>query len=245
MSLLSSAIIEDIKTMRRSEPVSMAYFFFDYRDHQKQSRLDMITSLLTQLSTQSNRYCDILSRLYSVHNHGAQMPTSGILAQCLKDILSLPRKSPVYIIMDAIDECPNIPGVPSPREEILELVKELLETRLPNLRLCVTSRPEVDIRAVLEPLPSSRLSLHDETGQKQDIVDYIRSVVYLDHRIQRWREEDKELVVNTLSERANGMSVPRCTHIPLVHILYYPGFDGCHASWIPYGVISHRMCAVS
>ena len=183
----------------------MAYFVFDFRDSQKQSLFDMIPSLLTQLSAHSDRYCDILARFYSAHNRGAQMPTGGVLAQYLKEMLSLPSKSPVYIIMDAIDECPDIPGVPSPREEILELVKELVEARLPNLRLCVTSRPEAGIRAVLGPLPSLRVSLHDEAGQKEDIIEYIKAVVESDPKIRRWREEDKCLVINTLSERADGM----------------------------------------
>jgi hypothetical protein len=204
-ALLSSAIIEDIERMRKSGLPSMAYFVFDFRDSQKQSRFDMTTSLLTQLSAHSDRYCDIISCFYSAHNRGAQMPAGGVLTQCLKEMLSLPSTSPVYIIMDALDECPNIPGVPSPREEILELVKELVEARLPNLRICVTSRPEAGIRAVLEPLPSIRVSLHDEAGQKRDITEYIKAVVRSDPKIRRWKEEDKCLVINTLSERANGM----------------------------------------
>jgi hypothetical protein len=184
---------------------SMAYFYFDFKDNSKQSRLDMILSLLTQLSAQSNRCRDILSRLYSAHNRGAQMPTGGVLTKCLKDMLSLPGQCPVYIIMDAIDECPDIPGVPSPREDSLELLKELVELRLPNLRLCVTSRPEIGIRAVLEPLLSHRVSLHDETGQKNDIVDYVSAVLSSDRKFERWREEDKHLVIKTLSEKADGM----------------------------------------
>lgn len=191
--------------MCRAGLASMAYFFFDFKDNQKQTRLDMIPSLLTQLSAQPGRCRDILSRLYLAHNRGSQMPTGGVLTECLKDMLSQPGQCPVYLIMDAIDECPNTPGVPSPREEILELVKELVELRLPNLRLCITSRPEFDIRAVLEPLPSLRVSLHDETGQKEDIIGYIQAVVDSDKSIRRWREEDKQLVISILSERANGM----------------------------------------
>jgi ankyrin repeat protein len=204
-SVLCSAIIEDINVMRETEVASMAYFYFDFKDNYKQSRLDVIPSLLTQLSAQSKRCRDILSCLYSAHNRGAQMPTGDVLTKCLKDMLSLPGQSPVYIILDAIDECPDIPGVPSPREDALELLKELIELRLPNLRLCVTSRPEIGIRAVLEPLLSHRVSLHDENGQKKDIEDYISSVVGLDRKFERWREEDKCLVIKTLSERAGGM----------------------------------------
>ena len=204
-SLLSSAIIEDIDAMCKPGLASMAYFYSDFKDSYKQSRLDMIPSLLTQLSARSDRCRDILSRLYSTYNRGAQMPTGSVLTECLKEMLSLPSQNPVYIIIDAIDECPDIPGVPSPREDILELVKELVELRLPNLRLCVTSRPEIAIRAVLEPLLSHRVSLHDENGQKKDIVDYVSAVMGSDREFERWRDEDKCQVIKTLSERADGM----------------------------------------
>ena len=52
---------------------------------------------------------------------------------------------------------------------ILQLVKELVDLSLPDLHICVTSRPEIDIRNVLEPLTSRRVSLHDQSGQRQDI----------------------------------------------------------------------------
>lgn len=191
--------------MRNAGLASLAYFYFDFKDNYKQSRLDMIPSLLIQLSSQSIHCREILSRFYSVHNRGAQMPSGGALTKCLKDMLSAPSQCPVYLIVDAIDECPDIPGVPSPREDTLGLLRELKELRLPNLRLCVTSRPEIGIRAVLEPLLSHRVSLHDETGQKKDIVDYISAVVGSDRRFERWREEDKSLVIKTLSEQAGGM----------------------------------------
>jgi hypothetical protein len=122
-------------------------------------------------------------------------------------MLTLPDERPIYLIMDALDECPTTSGIPSPREKVLQFVKELVNLQLPNLHICVTSRPEVDIRDVLEPLTSSRVSLHDQSGQKNDIVDYIRSVVYSDSEpiMRRWKREDKDRVIETLSERADGM----------------------------------------
>jgi hypothetical protein len=122
-------------------------------------------------------------------------------------MLALPDQSPIYLIIDALDESSNTSGIPSPRERVLELVNELVELGLPNLRICVTSRPEFDIRDVLAPLTSLRVSLHDETGQKNDIVEYVKSVVYSNSEaiMRRWRAEDKELVVEVLSERADGM----------------------------------------
>ena len=197
---------------------SIVYFYFDFRDINKQRRRNLISSCLSQLSAQSIRYRDILHRLYLVHYSGSQAPSDGMLTECLKDMLLIPAEVPVFIFMDAIDECPNFSGVLSPREQILGLVEELVNFRLPNLRLCVTSRPETDIRVVLEPLSSFRVSLHDKPGQNRDIADYIRSFVLSDRKMQRWREEDKELVIQVLTERADGGSEFHYALIPVAHV---------------------------
>ncbi len=185
----------------------MAYFYFDFRDAKKQDLRDLVPSLLTQLSASLNPRCDILSDLYLAHDQGKNQPSDTILAECLKEMLAPPDQHPIYLIIDALDESPNTSGIPSPRERVLELVKELVELCLPNLRICVTSRPEIDIRDVLEPLTSRRVSLHDQSGQKKDIVEYVKSVVYSNSEpiMKRWRTEDRDLVIQVLSERADGM----------------------------------------
>ena len=186
---------------------SMAFFYFDFRDISKQHWRNLVPSLLTQLSTQSSPCCDILSRLYIGHGNGARQPNDDTLKRCLMDMLTVRDHHPIYLIMDALDECPDNSEVPSPRNRILQLLKELADLQLPNVYICVTSRPEFDIREFLEPLTSCQVSLHDQSGQKQDIADYVRSVVYSDSEpiMRRWRKEDKEFVIKTLSERADGM----------------------------------------
>jgi hypothetical protein len=123
----------------------------------------------------------------------------------MKDMLSLPGQGPIYIVVDALDECPNFPGRPSARDEVMELIEEFVDLKLPNLHLCVASHPEMDIRIVLEPLTTLKISLHDEIRQKEDIIKYIKSVVRSDRNMRRWKEEDKQLVVNTLSGKSDGM----------------------------------------
>jgi len=120
-------------------------------------------------------------------------------------MLKLPGQGPIYIVVDAVDECPNFPERLSARKKVLMLIEELVGLKLPNVHLCVTSRPEMDIRLVLEPLTTLQISVHDEIGQKEDITAYIESVVRSDWNMRRWREEDQNLVVETLSKNANGM----------------------------------------
>ncbi len=203
--IFSSSIIEDIIALRDAGRASLAYFYFDFRDVDKQNLQNLLPSLLLQLSAQSDLCYDILSRLYFAHNRGLQTPSDRTMIECLKEMLTHEAQGPIYIIMDALDECPITSTIPSPREEVLELVEELVGLHLPNVHICVTSRPEYDIQTVLERLTERTVSLHDESGQREDITNYVASFVRSNQRMRRWREEDKDLVVKTLSEKASGM----------------------------------------
>jgi hypothetical protein len=190
---------------REAGSAIMTYFYCDFRDEDKQNCRNLALSIISQLCAQSDICCDALSRIHLAHDKGARKPSDETLTRCLAEIVSLPVQVPIYIIVDALDECPNHSGLPTPREEVLYLVKNLVSLRVPNLHICVTSRPEIDIQSALELLTSLCVSLHNESGQKEDIVDYISSVVCSDTKMRRWREEDRNLVIDTLTERANGM----------------------------------------
>jgi hypothetical protein len=200
-----SAIIQDVKGMHAAGLATMAYYYFDFRDVKKQDCYGLLSSLISQLSVESDSCYDVLSKLYSDNSRGTRKPDIDALKKCMADMLSLPGQGTIYIIVDALDECPNFPGSPSAREEVLEIVKELVDLNLPNVHLCVASRPEMDIRSVLEPLTTLKISLHDEIGQQGDIIKYIESVVRSDWSMRRWKAEDQQLVVDTLSSKAAGM----------------------------------------
>ena len=152
----------------------MGYFYFDFKDQSKQDARGALSSLLTQFAAQSDAYCKTLSALYSVHKAGSEQPSDYALRECLGNMLKLPNQGPIFIIIDAVDECPNSTGTPSPREKVLELVEWLSSLQCSQLFICATSRPEADIETVLLPLASHTVSLHVESGQKEDIVNYIK-----------------------------------------------------------------------
>ena len=216
-------------TLREAGLASMVYYYFDFRDTDKQHRRSLLLSLLSQFSVRSNLCCFILHRIYVTHDNGAHKPTDDVLIKCLKETLRLANDHPIYIIMDALDECPNTFGMPSPREVVLDFVQELVELSLPHLRICITSRPEIDIRTVIEPLTTHRVSLHDETGQHNDIVKYVSSMVHSDMRMGKWRVEDQKSVIETLSKEADGMCVP-CLERNIYFTDIAAGSDGYSAN---------------
>jgi hypothetical protein len=193
----------------------MAYYYFDFRDVKKQDRYGLLSSIVSQLSEQLDSCYQVLYQLFSKHAGGTRKPTTSSLTKCTKDMLSLPGQGPIYIVVDAVDECPNFLGRPSARDvalgvyprfpeasardKVLALIEEFVNLKLPNLHLCVASQPEMDIRTVLEPLTTLKISLHDGGGQNDDTTKYIESVARSGQTMRRWKEEDKQLVVNTLS----------------------------------------------
>ena len=191
--------------MQKAGLASLAFFYCDFREDQKKDLRGLLSSLLVQLCHQSDSYSDIIFKFYSEHAKGSRHPSDDELARCLTDLLKLPGHAPVYVILDALDECPNTSAVRPPRAKVLNLIEELIKSQYPNLRICVTSRPETDIKHVLDSLTFRSISLHDEDGQKRDIEDFIKSVVYTHRRIRKWKAEQKQLVIDVLTEQADGM----------------------------------------
>ena len=203
---ISSTIIQEVRDVCKSGLATFAFFYFDFRDADKQNVRNLLFSLLIQLSSTSDDFCRILSELYSAHGRGSQQPSDDELMECLKDMFTLPGQGEIYIVMDALDECPNSSGYPTPREQVLMIMQKLVRSRFPHVHFCILSRPEVDIRDALEPLAAHNVSLHEQAGQNRDVSDYIKSVITKsDPAIGRWREEDRQLVIKTLTERAGGM----------------------------------------
>ena len=160
--------------MRKCGLASLAFVYHDSKEDQKRDLRGLLSSVLFQFCDQSDSYYDITSKFYSTHNYGAQNPSDDAIVRCLEDILKLPGQleAPIFLIVDALDECSNTPPVPSHREKVLALVEKLVGSQFPNLRICVTSRPEVDIKIILGPLTFQSISLRDEMGQMEDIENY-------------------------------------------------------------------------
>ena len=191
--------------MRKAGLASLAFYYCDFREDQKRDLRGLLSSLLVQLCHQSDSYYDVLFKFYSGHANGSRYPGDDALVECLMDMLELPGHAPVYLIVDALDECPNTSSIPSPRSDVLILIEKLIKSEISNLHICVTSRPEKDIKNALDPLIFRSVSLHDEDGQKNDIEEYITSVINTDPKNNRWKAEDKQLIIGVLTKKAAGM----------------------------------------
>jgi len=125
--------------MQKSGLTSLVIFFYDFKEDRKKHVSGLLSSVLFQLCDQSDSYHNILSTFYSMHCNGAQSPGDNKLVQCLMDLLKCPGLQPVYLIIDALDECPSTSSLSSPCEKLLSFLEDLVKAQLPNLRICATS----------------------------------------------------------------------------------------------------------
>jgi hypothetical protein len=206
ISSISSTIIENIQLECETGLAVLIFYYFDFRNADEQDVRKLLSSLLFQLGDQSDKFSQVLSALHSSHSHGSRQPSEAELLGCLKSMLKLLGQGELYIVVDALDECYNVSGYPSPpRQEVPKIIKELLDLNLSHVHLCITSRFERDILLALHPLEPVSVSLHDQDGQKADITQYVKAFVDSDAVMREWPNENREEVINTLAEKGSGM----------------------------------------
>ena len=149
----SSTIIQDIMALWDVGLATMAYFDFDFKDTSKQNTSAMRFPGFSHNSpfdpTIVATYSPVFMKNTKIMTHISPAPAR--LLHVLKRFSRCPAKGPSYTILDASDEYPNTTGILSARKQVLDLLKDLFALQLSDLHICVMSRPEVDMQAVLSP----------------------------------------------------------------------------------------------
>lgn len=121
----------------------------------------------------------------------------------LKSALSVMIKSlqEVFIILDALDECPKNAG----RDEVLELIAEVHAWSFSNLHLLITSRQEPDIEDALTPLLTAPKIAMQGPQVDSDIRLHIECQLERDSKLKKWSADVKAEIMECLVAGANGM----------------------------------------
>jgi Cdc6-like AAA superfamily ATPase len=190
-TVLSSTIIEDIKS-RSYPPISCLYYYFDFSDMQKQKAVNMLYSFLAQLS--ATAVPSEVQLLFQQCGHGTHEVT---VTQLNETLLRVARRmtsqnSPIYIVVDALDEC-------SDRDALLEIIEVISSSK--QISLLVTSRKENDINQKLMGLIDFIVPIEDERVNT-DIELHVRQYVARDTRLE---DSLKSTIIETLTSKAHGM----------------------------------------
>lgn len=198
-TILSSGITQNILEYCADDPARVAaYFYFDFRDTQKQTSESMIRSLISQLL---QKYIKIPTALEALLSSCQQQPSLDSLLEVMSFILQEFPES--FIILDALDEC-------NARIELMTLLERIIKLKFEGLHLLVTSRKERDIEVSLEPIvdPQNIICLQNELVDR-DIHTYIRQRLSNDQSLNKWQKDPNlaDEIDTTLTNGAHGMYV--------------------------------------
>jgi hypothetical protein len=198
-TVLSSTVVEDLKKRKEESNARIAYYYFDFNDHAKQTAQGCFQSLLLQLFEQSPVVPKELRALYQHHRH----TTPSLEAQTEVIISMLREGPPDYIVIDALDECSEIEGGME-RESFFEELRKINSAAKGDCKIFLASRPEPDIKYNLSELGVMEISVENALVD-EDIRSKVRSFIPKQSRWNKWPESVKTEIENALVKQSNGM----------------------------------------
>ena len=199
-TILCATVLEHVlESHARTPNVAVLYFFFDFKDIDKQQHESMIRSLLSQLSMHCASVSPVLETLYSTCMDGGRSPTLEALLETLHQFAAAFEKT--FLILDALDEC-------NARTELLADITEILSWKDTTFRILATSRREKGIEDSLSHLTGDRNRVCIQgTLLDADIRAYVHDQLQANNKWKRWQKEPKVKIEieDTLLKKVNGM----------------------------------------
>ena len=199
-TILSSTIVEDVQRhCCQAVGFGLAPFYFTFTDRGKQSYEAMLRSLIAQLGLQEPG----LPVLQEKHDQRHKLKGE-LNVQSIESILLviLATFDTVFVVLDALDECPEEGNARSKLFDGLEyLVNEAA-----NLKIFMTSRDIPDIRDCMVRFPAERLPIMTSAVDR-DIKSYVALQLSQGQYFRRLKRESLDLIQTTITRQADGMYV--------------------------------------
>jgi hypothetical protein len=166
---------------------------------------NLLCSLIKDICSNRHDTPLALRKAYDQSNCGQQRPTTSKLIELLKSVVD--GFENVYIIVDAVDECPKSDGE---RAKLLGIIQQTFDWRFAQLHLLVSSRTDVDIKNALDDIPQGRGSLQVVNAQGKQCIEDIEKFLanrLEDSKFSRWSPNLRQEVKIRLGSQADGMYV--------------------------------------
>lgn len=199
-TVLSSTIIEHLRSTQVGTVFPVLMFFFDFNDSSKQSVDSLVRSLVSQLYLSSELCRSELDSLYVKCGDGNSNPSIETLVGAFIGMVCSVGK--VYLVVDALDECETL-------LDLLGWMKNVSTSTHGQLYMVATSRPERELETGIEAWVERENFINlQQALVNPDICDFVRATLHAaDGGFQRWRS--RPLVLNEieveLTEKADGM----------------------------------------
>jgi hypothetical protein len=205
---------------------AICFAYYDYRKSDSQTPKQIALALLKQLCRDSAIVTpDLLN-----FKRAARRPSLADIRQFLVKLPADMKLKQVYIVIDALDECPE-----RDRPNIIGLLIEVMK-RLPCAKVFVTSRRENDIKRAFAESSMPAIQIKAE-NVAADIRSFARSEVkklrqgYHGKKLFLGSDDLEAKVITALTEKAEGMQVTILTWVKWTQLTVQIGSYGSTYNW--------------
>ena len=193
-TMLSTLVVDEILTRKRSNTVGTAYFYIRHDDKLSQNPTNVLGSIVSQLARQnSEAYAHLVSTHTQSYTQGLLPPNEQELSDTLHRMI--PSFREIYIMIDGLDESGSCFDLN--RSHLIDLVAGLHIKG--SIRTLVFSRDEQDIRKQLIQKQFHTVSI---AAASADLRLFVNAWL---GRLEIQSEKLRINIVDTLVDEANGM----------------------------------------
>jgi len=150
--------------------------------------------MINQFSARCKSTPDALVKLHEKCQTDRREPSTKDLITTLQVIVE--GFDCAYIVLDALDECPE-------RMKLLELVEEIISWKFERLHVLATGRRERDFLERLEPRASGTFNIQNLI--REDIRIYVQERLRSQFTSKKWLPKVQGTVEQRLIENSDGM----------------------------------------
>ena len=193
-TVTASYIINHLQCSNNQESIGTAYIYCNYKDKERETALNLMSTILQQFLLQPSANAEGLLNLFQGHAKQKTRPTLSEVQNLLR--LAIRGFNRAYIVVDALDECTEI-------NENRETFVAELTSLLPDVSLLLTSRPLPHLERQLPNALQIELQAHNE-----DIIEYIKERAALSQKMRGHMQKDPKIlqtIISKILEKAKGM----------------------------------------
>ncbi|KAH8761659.1 hypothetical protein F5883DRAFT_631123 [Diaporthe sp. PMI_573] len=199
-TFLTSKAIDYVQSELKSSAnhEGFAFFYCNWNEEERRKPLTVLRSYVRQLSTTARNPGHIRKHLRDLSHEkrrkGSDLNLEDCKGQLLESVNLYPKTT---LVVDALDECE-----PESRLQLVEVLHDLLSKSVRPLKVFISSRPDVDIRAHFTSHPNIKIQARDNQG---DIEIFVNKEM---NKPRRWGPISSPLrreIVKILLERSQGI----------------------------------------
>lgn len=199
-SVLCSAVIDEILAARSGDSrIELAYWYFSVTDRKRASVDILLRALVAQLIIRLP-IPPFLLDLWNARKMGREAPKATELMQAIQKILVAEPSRHYSVVIDALDESDE-----TERAELMRLIRglALLEA---DTHVLVTSRTNtLGVEKEMKDLPAFFSIAVEREDADIDILAHVTERLENDDDLAKWSPKVRQLIKDTLIEKAGGM----------------------------------------